>query len=363
MPDTPTQLKVFLSHSSLDRAACDQVVGALRDAGADVWYDEHNLGAGQLLEEIQRELQARPVFIVLLSKNAFASQWVRRETTWAFNLANREPNRLILPITVGAIEPSDFNGQWLFLEDYKRVEARGMQPHPHEEMIAQALRLLALTPKGQAPISVAPQPAESVSDLLTQGRALQAQQKHAEALPFFQRATQLDPNSFDAWANLGYALNSLGRHAEALPAEERATKLDPNNAAAWCNKGGALGSLGRFGEALAAFDRALALDPNLVDAWYNKGVALRNLGRHEDGIAAYDKALALDPNYADAWINKGNALYGLERHTESLAAYERATTLDPNNAIAWRAKGFPLRALGRNKEAEEAERRAQKLGG
>jgi len=79
MPDTPTQLKVFLSHSGLDQAICDQaicdqVVGPLRDAGADVWYDEHNLGAGHLLGEIQRELQARPVFIVLLSKRAFASQ-------------------------------------------------------------------------------------------------------------------------------------------------------------------------------------------------------------------------------------------------------------------------------------------------
>ena len=104
MTSSPTPLKIFLSHSSQDKASCDTVVGALRVAGADVWYDEHNLGAGQLLEEIQRELQARPVFVVLLSKNAFASQWVRREATWAFNLATREPNRLILPITVGVIE-------------------------------------------------------------------------------------------------------------------------------------------------------------------------------------------------------------------------------------------------------------------
>jgi hypothetical protein len=59
MPDTPTQLKVFVSHSGLDKAICDQVVGALRDAGADVWYDEHNLGAGQLLEEILREKACR----------------------------------------------------------------------------------------------------------------------------------------------------------------------------------------------------------------------------------------------------------------------------------------------------------------
>jgi hypothetical protein len=153
-----------------------------------VWYDEHNLGPGQLLDEIQREAQARPVFVVLLSKSAFASQWVQRETTWAFNLANCDPNRVLLPITVGQNEDSDFNGQWLFLEDYKRVEARGMQPHPLGAMIARTLRLLALTPAGQAHISVTPQPADSLDDLITQGRALNSQKKYAEALHFFEQA-------------------------------------------------------------------------------------------------------------------------------------------------------------------------------
>ena len=41
MPDTPTQLRIFVSHSSMDKAICDQLVTALRGAGADVWYDEH----------------------------------------------------------------------------------------------------------------------------------------------------------------------------------------------------------------------------------------------------------------------------------------------------------------------------------
>jgi tetratricopeptide (TPR) repeat protein len=296
MPDTPTQLKVFVSHSGLDKAICDALVGVLRDAGADVWYDEHNLGAGQLLEEIQRELQARPVFVVLLSKNAFASQWVRRETTWAFNLANREPNRLILPITVEAIEPSDFNGQWLFLEDYKRVEARGMQPHPHDEMIAQALRLLALTPAGQAPVAMTPQPAESLTDLLTQGRALKAQKKHAEALPFFQRATQADPNSFDAWANLGYTLGELGRFEDELAADERALTIDPNHADVWNNKGFALRKIGRSKEALAAYGRVTVLEPDNVKGWWGSGAALHDLKRYEEALAAYDRALSIEPN-------------------------------------------------------------------
>ena len=259
MPETPTQLRIFVSHSGLDKAICDQVVAALRGAGADVWYDEHNLGAGQLLDEIQREVQARPVFVVLLSKNAFAASWVRREATWAFNLSNREPNRLILPITVGAIEPSDFNGPWLFLEDYKRVEARGMQPHPRQEMVAQTLRLLALTPRGQVPVVVTPQPAESVDDLLTQGLALQAQSRHAEALPFFERAALRDPDSFDAWFNLSATLDWLNSWDVALPAHERATALRPDNVLAWFNKGVALQSLGHYDEAITAYDKTLSL--------------------------------------------------------------------------------------------------------
>jgi tetratricopeptide (TPR) repeat protein len=363
MPDTPTQLKVFLSHSSLDRAACDQVVGALRDAGADVWYDEHNLGAGQLLEEIQRELQARPVFVVLLSKNAFASQWVRRETTWAFNLANREPNRLILPITVGTIEASDFNGQWLFLEDYKRVEARGMQPHPHEEMIAQALRLLALTPKGQAPVAVTPQPTESLDDLLTQGRALQAQAKHAEALPFFQRATLMDPNSVTAWGNLGYSLDALKRYAESLDAYERATTLDPSNGVLWDSKGSLLNSLKRYAEALAACEKALALNPKSATTWNRKGFALNELHRYEEALVAIEQALALDPDNVLAWNRKSWTLNELKRYEEALIALDRSLALDPMSTYAWRERGSSLRALGRTAEAREAERRAQELGG
>ena len=99
-------------------------------------------------------------------------------------------------------------------------------------MITQALRLLTLTSEGQASVAVTPQPVDSLSDLLTLGRALQAQKRHAEALPFFQRATLADPNSFDAWFNLGVTLNELHRYSDALPVYERAMTLDPNSAVA-----------------------------------------------------------------------------------------------------------------------------------
>src|SRR5262249_39607372 len=119
MPDAV--MSIFVSHSSKDKAACDRLVAALREAGADVWYDEHNLGAGVLRREIMKELAARPIVLILLSKAAFASDWVQDECEWAYNLFKREPNRMILPVVVGVYEPRDFN-TLLYLESMKRVE-------------------------------------------------------------------------------------------------------------------------------------------------------------------------------------------------------------------------------------------------
>lgn len=139
------QPRIFVSHSHDDNAFCDALVKSLRRAGADVWYDEHNLGAGHLLNEIQRELLSRPTFLVILSKAAFRSAWVLRECQWAYRLYMREPNRIILPITAQAIEEMDFN-TWLFLEDFKRIEAPGYKPLPQTEAIAKTLHALVLTP-------------------------------------------------------------------------------------------------------------------------------------------------------------------------------------------------------------------------
>ena len=44
-----SQMRIFLSHNHTDIAFSDALAKALRDAGADVWYDEQNLGAGHLL--------------------------------------------------------------------------------------------------------------------------------------------------------------------------------------------------------------------------------------------------------------------------------------------------------------------------
>jgi tetratricopeptide (TPR) repeat protein len=394
-----TQLRVFVSHCHADGDFCRTLVAALRDAGADVWYDEHNLSTGQLRDVIQRELGRRPIFVPVLSKAAFASRWVKREIAWADELLEHDPKRVILPVTAGPIARDDFDPEtgWLFLHDFKRIEAPGYQPYPADEAARRLLRALALTAAGESSGQLPREPQESAEELLTRGKALQARGKHAEALALFERAVQFSPSWFDAWFNLAYTLDDLGDYEGAVAAWDRALHLDPNRAAAWSNlgiallvlgrreealaayshavtldpdypnawsnMGTALGGLGRSDQALAAYDRAIALDPTYREAWTGRGAALLSLGRYAESLATYERAIALDPDYIMAWYNKGLALWRMQRHEEALAAYDRAIALDSEFARAWESKASILRALGRTAEAEVAERRAKALNG
>ncbi|HEX6819936.1 MAG TPA: toll/interleukin-1 receptor domain-containing protein, partial [Ktedonobacterales bacterium] len=88
------QTRIFLSHSTQDNEWCRPLVETLKTNGFDVWYDEQGLtGGAAWVETLQREVQARDVFIVVLTPDAWTSPWVQEEVQLA--IATR---RMILPL-------------------------------------------------------------------------------------------------------------------------------------------------------------------------------------------------------------------------------------------------------------------------
>ena len=412
MTEGAVQLRIFVSFNPADRVTCDQLVAALRGAGADVWYSEHSAVSGQAREESKRELHERPVCIVILSKEALASGWVQDDCHWAFYTSEGLPAMLLLPVVAGAFASEDLYGA-LYLGRLKRVESSRYQPYPVAEMIRRTLALLALTPQGETPAPLTPQMGQPADDILIQGKALAAQKLFAVALPFFERATQMAGSSFDAWLALGYTMNQMERYEEALSALEHAIDIHPRSGAAWRYKGQALIGMKRssdglealqhgfsleqgdtawsgsnvftldlrvfeeaspvdtdpmtagswysrgyallmaefFLEALEAFDHALELDPNEAGAWINKGLALAGLHRYEEAMGAYEQALALNPSGPHAWYNKGNALFELKRWGDALTAYDEVLALDPSDSGTRTFRGLTLNALERWEDA------------
>jgi len=116
-----------------------------------------------------------------------------------------------------------------------------------------------------------------------------------EALFYFDKALEIEPNHVKALTNKGGALSTLGKHEEAISYFDKALQIDPNYVDALSNKGGALGSLGEFDDAIKYIDQALEIEPNNIDALKNKAAVFIDQGNFNDAITYIHKVLALDP--------------------------------------------------------------------
>jgi len=83
----------FISHSSANRSAASELEKALEAAGLQVWLDDSEITLGVLLgKELQDSIRASRVLLLLWSRHAASSRWVRSEWLTAFHL-----NRYIVP--------------------------------------------------------------------------------------------------------------------------------------------------------------------------------------------------------------------------------------------------------------------------
>jgi hypothetical protein len=110
--------EVFLSHSSSDRATAARLADVLREHGIPVWYSEKNLiGAQQWHDQIAAALKRCDWFMLLLSRSAERSKWVRRELFYALR-ADRYEERII-PVRY---KPCDTDRLSWALDDFQAVD-------------------------------------------------------------------------------------------------------------------------------------------------------------------------------------------------------------------------------------------------
>ena len=90
--------KVFLSHSSADRSAAEQLAETLEQRGISVFIDVNTLVSGtDFSEEASDLILHSDAVILLLSINSQRSKWVERELTHAL-----ESNKLVVPVLLDA---------------------------------------------------------------------------------------------------------------------------------------------------------------------------------------------------------------------------------------------------------------------
>lgn len=133
-----------------------------------------------------------------------------------------------------------------------------------------------------------------------------------KAMECYRKAIDSDPKDYEAYYNLGNQYLDLsdpfiddepyGDYEQAIKYYEKAIEIEPDFSFAWNNMGFCYGKLGNHTKSAEGHRKAVELDPENISAWVNLGVAEFFLGNHLKAIEAYEKAIEEDPKHNMAWI-------------------------------------------------------------
>jgi len=129
------------------------------------------------------------------------------------------------------------------------------------------------------------------------------------AIRCWKRATDLMPDSHDAWNNLGAALSREGEYPEALEALDKALSLEPASVEVIYNKGVWSYRQRRYSRAEEYFHRIIEIqsadDEIQSKAHYNLGLISLKSNRLPRAEKHFNKAIELLPDYGAAYVNLG----------------------------------------------------------
>ena len=101
------------------------------------------------------------------------------------------------------------------------------------------------------------------------------------------------------WHSIGIALISEGKHEEAIKYYDKILELNPNDEKALVNKGSILKDLERYEEAIKYYDKILELNPKHVKALANKGLSYASLLEWSEAEKFIFRAVELEPDNKD----------------------------------------------------------------
>jgi len=118
--------------------------------------------------------------------------------------------------------------------------------------------------------------------------------RREEALSLLAQAANLAPELLIGWLSYACALQQMGNDSAAAMAFQKVLKLDPNRFEALANLAHILMEEGRWEPAHALLQRACALRPEVADLHLKAAICLDSLGRFDEAETAARKAQALD---------------------------------------------------------------------
>jgi len=193
---------------------------------------------------------------------------------------------------------------------------------------------------------------------------IQKERGHFEdAIPLYDAAIALLPESTDAYYSRGDCYRQLGLFDQAVADFDACLKIDPQLHGARNDKGICLAESGQFAAAVDVFSEVIQQDPADAQAYRNRALSLYHQQKFQAAIRDYDQSLQQNADDPETWFQKGNAVRAVDRLPEAVECYTEAINRAPNFAYAWMNRGVARYQLGERKEGLAELTHASELNG
>ncbi len=167
------------------------------------------------------------------------------------------------------------------------------------------------------------------------GQAYEYNGKSKEALAYYQKALEVDPNYEEAVALYGRQLAYMGAAKEAVARLEPLAKNEDAHPYVFLALGLAYKDLSKRELAISNFQKASTLDPSLFEALYWEGRLQGDAGKNAAAAAALAKAITASDSSNYYWIDAqrrlGDAYYASGRNADAKEAYQAFLKHAPAN--------------------------------
>ncbi len=201
--------------------------------------------------------------------------------------------------------------------------------------------------KFDAPIEQATTSSLEALKAFTQGNELRASGHDREAIPFYKRAAEIDPNFAMAYARLGVAYNNWGETELAKEYSQKAYDLRDRVSERekfYISEKYHSYVTGNRDEAINILKAWAQTYPNDYIPHNNLAVNYTFDGNYEDGLKEAREAVRLSPNNTTAQSNVVEAFMRLGRLDEAKQSLEQTIGQNPDRAV-YHGQSYPIAFL------------------
>ncbi len=325
LPTSPAQavtnqpLRVFLCHSSGDKAVVRQLYQQLLADGFDPWLDEVKLLPGQeWREEIEKAVESCEVVVVCLTPESITKEgYVNREIRVALDAADYKPEGtiFIIPLKLKECDVPRRLRRWQYVNYFERQGYERLRQALNVRAASLGMREVANTAAPPTPTSPAPPPVSNPG--------LPAAFQIVELLPRLAQAEA--SQDWDSAIEIGEYILTLNKtHRQAIG----------KTAAAYKERAIIYHSEGGYEQAIAELTRAIELVPNKAQYYYERCRSYQALNRLAEYRADLERAAELGHLEAKIELVMIEAEEAKAREAKAREAKAREAEEDPTRFVA-----------------------------